>query len=336
MTHCSGSFLCGASPRRWRRASAHCRRGCCQGHSAPRNGSSAIATWGRASWPRTRPAPGPTNCGPTASAGSRAWRRSATCRPPACSWGRSSSSSWGYQSSPSLRPRASSVTLPRRLRRYCFLVGAGLAVACALWGAALLVTVPRGLGQLLLGRELWRPAYRLVIPYAISIMGSCFTDGANAGLHALGAAKRSLRSMICSSLIYLGFGIVGAYVDGAVGVVWGAAFATWLGAALWWRQLYNGMHEAGHWSPRGADRGLPPGTAPRPPRPRGKRTGGRMSTASLLLAWRGPSPDARRQPVYQGPTAADPVGHAGDTRPPALAPCCRTSRWVDGELRPRG
>jgi O-antigen/teichoic acid export membrane protein len=146
---------------------------------------------------------------------------------------------------------------PRRLRRYCFLVGAGLAVACALWGAALLVTVPRGLGQLLLGRELWRPAYQLVIPYAISIMGSCFTDGANAGLHALGAAKRSLRSMICSSGIYLGFGIIGAYVDGAVGVVWGAAFATWLGAALWWRQLYNGMHEAGHWSPRGADRGLP-------------------------------------------------------------------------------
>ena len=95
-----------------------------------------------------------------------------------------------------------------------------------------------------------------MIPYAISIMGSCFTDGANAGLHALGAAKRSLRSMICSSLIYLGFGIIGAYVDGAMGVVWGAAFATWLGAALWWRQLYNGMHEAGHWSPRGADRGL--------------------------------------------------------------------------------
>jgi hypothetical protein len=62
--------------------------------------------------------------------------------------------------------------------------------------------------------------------------------------------------MICSSGIYLGFGIIGAYLDGAMGVVWGAAFATWLGAALWWRQLHNAMHEAGHWSPRDAQRGL--------------------------------------------------------------------------------
>jgi O-antigen/teichoic acid export membrane protein len=147
---------------------------------------------------------------------------------------------------------------PRRLRRYCFLVGAGLSVACTLWCAALLVTVPRGLGQLLLGAQLWHPAYRLVIPYAISVMGSCFTDGANAGLHALGAAKRSLRSMIGSSSIYLGFGIAGAYADGAVGIVWGAAAATWLGAALWWRQLHTALHEAGHLSHphRGAHAGF--------------------------------------------------------------------------------
>jgi O-antigen/teichoic acid export membrane protein len=145
---------------------------------------------------------------------------------------------------------------PRRLRQYCFLVGAGLAVACGLWGAALLIAVPRGLGELLLGRELWRPAYQLVIPYTISIMGSCFTDGANAGLHALGAAKRSLRSMIFASLMYLGFGIIGAYLDGAVGVVWGAAFATWFGAALWWRQLHIAMQEAGHWSPARMHSGL--------------------------------------------------------------------------------
>jgi O-antigen/teichoic acid export membrane protein len=145
---------------------------------------------------------------------------------------------------------------PRRLRQYCFLVGAALAAACALWGVALLIAVPRGLGELLLGRQLWRPAYELVIPYIISIMGSCFTDGANAGLHALGAAKRSLRSMVFASLMYLGLGIIGAYLDGAVGVVWGAAFATWFGAVVWWRQLHIAMHEAGHWSPARVHRGL--------------------------------------------------------------------------------
>jgi O-antigen/teichoic acid export membrane protein len=145
---------------------------------------------------------------------------------------------------------------PHRLRRYCFLVGGGLAAAGALWGVGLLIAIPRGLGELLLGPELWRPAYHLVIPYTISIMGACLTDGANAGLHALGAAKRSLRAMVLTSLMYLVFSVLGVYLDGAVGAVWGAALVTWIGTALWWRQLYTAMHEAGHWVPERARRGL--------------------------------------------------------------------------------
>ncbi|HEX3966290.1 MAG TPA: hypothetical protein VHZ03_58205 [Trebonia sp.] len=135
---------------------------------------------------------------------------------------------------------------PRHLRRYCLLVGGALAGGCALWGIALLVTIPRGLGNLLLGEQLWRPAYRLVIPYTITVMGSCLTDGASAGLHALGAARRSMRSMVLASALYLGLGVAGAYLDGAFGTVCGAAVATWIGTVLWWKQLNTALKETAH------------------------------------------------------------------------------------------
>ena len=133
---------------------------------------------------------------------------------------------------------------PQHLRRYCVLVGSGLAILGLLWGAALLVAMPRGLGNLLLGQQLWRPAYALVVPYTISVMGGCVIGGATAGLRAMGAAKRSLRAMVLASAIFLGCGVAGAYLGGAVGTVWGAAIATWVGTLLWWQQLQLAMREA--------------------------------------------------------------------------------------------
>ena len=133
---------------------------------------------------------------------------------------------------------------PHNFRRYCVLIGVLMTSACALWGIALLITIPSGLGALLLGPRLWRPAYLLVIPYTITVMGSCATQGALAGLHALGAAHRSLRSMVLASALYLGFGVAGAFVGGAVGTVCGTALATWIGAILWWAQLRTAIREA--------------------------------------------------------------------------------------------
>jgi O-antigen/teichoic acid export membrane protein len=135
---------------------------------------------------------------------------------------------------------------PRHLRRYCMLVGGGLAGGCALWGIALLVTIPRGLGSLLLGHALWPHTYGLIIPYTIAIMGSCLTDGAQSGLHALGAARRSMRSMLLASALYLGLGIAGAHFDGALGTVCGAAVAVWIGTVVWWKQLHTALRETVH------------------------------------------------------------------------------------------
>lgn len=139
---------------------------------------------------------------------------------------------------------------PQHLRLYCVLVGTGMAVLALAWGGALLIALPRGLGGLLLGQQLWRPASRLVVPYTISVMGACVIAGATAGLHALGAARRSLRAMLISSAVFLGCGLAGAYVDGATGTVRGAAVATWVGALVWWWQLDVGMRESGKIQPR--------------------------------------------------------------------------------------
>ena len=78
----------------------------------------------------------------------------------------------------------------------------------------------------------------------LSTVGDCLIAGATAGLHALGAARRSLRAMIISSIMYLTFALAGAYLGGATGTVRGAALATLSGAAVWWWHLRKGMRES--------------------------------------------------------------------------------------------
>jgi len=134
---------------------------------------------------------------------------------------------------------------PQHLRRFCVLVSVGLTVLAVGWGLVLLVGLPRGLGNLLLG-QLWHKTYPLVIPQTIFIVGACVSGGVAAGLHALGAAKRSLKAMVLLSVVYTGGALVGVAVDGAAGSVIGAAVGAWIGALLWWWQLHRALHEAGH------------------------------------------------------------------------------------------
>jgi len=143
---------------------------------------------------------------------------------------------------------------PRRLLLFCAVTGGGLAVAGLGWGLVLLVALPRGLGDLLLG-SIWRPAYPLLVPLTVSVMGQCLASGAGTGLHALGAARRSLSAMLVTSAAYLVFGIAGAFADGTMGIMVGTAAATWIGAVVWWWQLRLAM--------RAAAFGGVPATAPR-------------------------------------------------------------------------
>jgi hypothetical protein len=121
---------------------------------------------------------------------------------------------------------------PERLRRFCLLLGGGQAGAALLWGLALLL-MPDAFGEAVLG-DVWAAASALIVPAALGVMGASVCSGAAAGLRALGAAKRSMSAQLVSSAAYVGFGLAGAVLGGALGSAWGVALATWTGAAVWW------------------------------------------------------------------------------------------------------
>lgn len=134
-------------------------------------------------------------------------------------------------------------TSPRRLPLFCVAVSAGLALAALAWGVVLLVVMPLGVGQLVLG-SIWRPAYPLVLPTALAIAGGCASVGPGTGMHALGAARRSLRASLVNSAIIIPLGIAGALVAGVLGALYFAAVAAWLSTVMFWWYFRKAMHES--------------------------------------------------------------------------------------------
>jgi hypothetical protein len=130
---------------------------------------------------------------------------------------------------------------PHRLAKFCLVLGAGQAVAALLWGAALLL-VPDRLGELVLG-DVWSSASALIVPATLGVAGAGLGTGAAAGLRALGAARRSLRSQLFASACYVGGGLGGAAVAGTSGSAWGVAAATVCSSAVWWLQLRTALRE---------------------------------------------------------------------------------------------
>lgn len=131
---------------------------------------------------------------------------------------------------------------PEKLTRFCLAIGGAQAVAAALWGLVLLFGVPDAFGRLLLD-DVWAPASELILPVSLSVTAAGVVAGAAAGLRALGAARRSLRVQLVASAGYLGFGLAGAALGGAVGMSWGSTIAMWLGAGLWWLQLRAALRD---------------------------------------------------------------------------------------------
>jgi O-antigen/teichoic acid export membrane protein len=131
---------------------------------------------------------------------------------------------------------------PARLRPFCLLLGAGQAAAALAWGTALLLLVSDRVGQLVLG-DVWHTASALILPATLGVTGASFATGAAAGLRALGAARRSLRSQLLASAAYVAGGLAGAAAAGAVGSAWGVAAATIGGSAVWWWQLHAGLRD---------------------------------------------------------------------------------------------
>ncbi len=163
-----------------------------------------------------------------------------------------------------------------RLKRFCLALGGVQALAATAWGAAMLVLVPRGLGDLLLG-DLWPAAYAILVPVLLNMTIGCFESGAMSGVRALGASRHSLAAQLANAALYLVGGTVGAALDGARGSCWGVAAATSIATVIWWRKLDRAVHE--HLAREEA--------TPRP------------SPAPAPLAARGPEP--RLTPAEEGP-----------------------------------
>jgi hypothetical protein len=133
---------------------------------------------------------------------------------------------------------------PRRLPLFCAAVSTGLTLIALIWGTVLLVALPRGLGHLMLG-NLWRPAYPLVLPATLTVMSSCASTGALLGLHALAAARRSLRVVLLTSLLIVVGALVGAVTGGALGTMVYAAAASCVGTLVFWWQFRQALNESG-------------------------------------------------------------------------------------------
>lgn len=146
---------------------------------------------------------------------------------------------------------------PAMLHRFCMVLGGGQALAALGWGLSVLFLVPESVGQFVLN-DVWDYTAPLILPVTLSLTAAGFISGAAAGLRALGAAKRSLRAQLIASSGYLGGGLAGAFVAGALGASWGSTIALWCGAVLWWLQLRAGLRD------HEAKMSMEPATAARP------------------------------------------------------------------------
>jgi O-antigen/teichoic acid export membrane protein len=132
---------------------------------------------------------------------------------------------------------------PERLGWFCFAISSIMSAIAFLWGITLLVGLPRGLGNLLLG-PIWRPTYPLVLPSLMAAVGATAAMGTGAVMHALGASRKTLRLAVFGMAIFVGFSLAGAALMGAPGVVWGTAISIWIGAIVSWWQMHVALREA--------------------------------------------------------------------------------------------
>jgi O-antigen/teichoic acid export membrane protein len=132
---------------------------------------------------------------------------------------------------------------PQRLGHLCVATSIIFSALAAAWGLALFIALPIGLGHALLG-TLWRPTYPLVLPTTLYVMAFAAMAGAGLGLHALGAARRSLYTAIITSTTFVAVSLAGAVLAGSMGAVIGGAVAMWFGAFVSWRALRLAMRDA--------------------------------------------------------------------------------------------
>ena len=93
--------------------------------------------------------------------------------------------------------------------------------------------------------SLWVKTYPLVVPTALTVIAGCAGSGAGTGLHAMGAAKLSMRLMLASSVIGLSAAVAGSLVGSILITLYLIAAVSCFGTVLYWWQFLRAMHESG-------------------------------------------------------------------------------------------
>lgn len=133
---------------------------------------------------------------------------------------------------------------PKKGLRFCIGLSAGQTALGVLCTIALLIGLPLGLGRLILG-SLWAKAYPLLLPTALTVIAGCASSGSSTGLHAVGAAKRSMRVALITAAMSFGLSLVGVGFHSVMLTLWLVAAANWVGATMSWLQLRQAMRELG-------------------------------------------------------------------------------------------
>lgn len=127
-----------------------------------------------------------------------------------------------------------------RLWVFCLRLGSIQAGAAIVWAVVLMTVFPLGPGEALLG-EIWGPTSKLIPPITVTVCAASFITAANAGLRAMGVARRSLKAQLITASCYASLGVLGAVLAGATGTSWGVAVAQTIGALVCWHQLRSGL-----------------------------------------------------------------------------------------------
>ena len=134
---------------------------------------------------------------------------------------------------------------PRKAVQYCAAVSIGQVALAVVWTVVLLIGLPLGLGQLMLG-GLWKHAYPLVLPTALAVIAGSAASGAGLGLHAMGAAKRSLNVAVISAALSLALTLTGAALGSMLLALYLSAGASFVAAVLYWVQLRRAQPRGRH------------------------------------------------------------------------------------------
>ena len=123
------------------------------------------------------------------------------------------------------------------LKRVATIVSTATVLATAAWFVCAML-MPAGIGHKLLGKS-WDPARRLLPPLAIYSIASSASTGATCGIHALEAARSSLRLRLMSMPVTLGLAIPLIATHGSLGASWALATAGLIMLPFWWRTFLS-------------------------------------------------------------------------------------------------